>query len=359
MRLAEHRSAMEKLMSSSVTESAKRLDAKQFLVEKMIASSPAESFKRIAGQQSVIDTMMSPSITESFKQLSTRSLIEKMIGSSLQESATRRESLVQRIVGRSLLENVLRQGSAMDETMRFLRVVQTRSATEGRVDAARVEGLHPLEVLEALDRLNGQSLVDALTGAHGVSSLSDFREAASATLGLSHPAAGMLTGLVGEELSSTGAVVEQLNPLVLSSIALFDVLLALLARLGELGRNPKVQALVIQLLVASVPAAVIAVWQSHGSDKQHTEEMVILEKIVDELADKTEPAAAVRAVVVRPKAQLRSKATTKSTSLGVLEAGDELLILGRSNGWLLVRAGVTGGEIRTGWVYGKFVKALI
>jgi hypothetical protein len=353
--LAQHRSAMQGMMGSSVPDA---LAQHRSVMQGMMGSSVPDA---LAQHRSVMQGMMGSPVADALAQ--HRSLMQEVARSSIAETLAQYRSVSAEMLASSVVHNLFEHRTLIQEAMLTFRVADvfgdSKSSITDAVKASIGKGLWPDQLLRNLQSVSAREFADTLEEPQNSKVMTTWSEAAATTLGLSPPIAEMLGDLVDEEFSSARAVVEKFDSVSLETVALFDVLLALLARLGDLGRHPKVQAFVIQLLIASIPALGVGIWQSRGSDKQHAEEIAILKEIADDKGEDSKEIHHIRAVVVRPKAHLRATATSKSRSLGILHAGDEILILGRSNGWLLVRAGVTGGEIQTGWVYGQLVKAIV
>ncbi|HEX8273319.1 MAG TPA: hypothetical protein VF615_11820 [Longimicrobiaceae bacterium] len=93
-----------------------------------------------------------------------------------------------------------------------------------------------------------------------------------------------------------------------------------------------------------------------AADRQARAKIIsILEGIRD--SQSTQKAPSDRARVLRP-VHLRVGPDTATTSRGLLEPGDEVIILGRAGDWIFVSAGMPGAIVEQGWVYGRRLKAL-
>jgi hypothetical protein len=236
-----------------------------------------------------------------------------------------------------------------------------------------------IALLEGLGTVSAQSFLDAFKSVDHEAGVRKWVEtAAKPVLHVRDATATILAGLVDEELSLASAQVGALDPATRNNATAVDVLLILLERLKNLGLHPKFQEILIALVVAIVGGIVssgsVALWQARTSNEQHQREVaedraqhselmaevreqtVILRGNADVVELVNLPA--IRGSVIR-KAHLRSEANSTSKSWGLLEIGDEVLILDRNGAWLHVRAGVVGGEIKTGWVYSAFVKAKV
>lgn len=101
-------------------------------------------------------------------------------------------------------------------------------------------------------------------------------------------------------------------------------------------------------------------WRTEGEKRVERglqeEENRLLKEIRDSLLKV--PTSHQRAYVLRP-VHLRVGPNSTTESYGLLQPGDEVLVIRHAGDWALVTAGMPGAIVQQGWVYSKRLKALL
>lgn len=265
---------------------------------------------------------------------------------------------------RRIAEHVERHTAPLREQAAVFRLVGAKSplglnpALEALASSAALQG----EVFRQLDRIRASSFTTFLeqpgyrAAMHGW-----LKETSGRTLGFEDTEAEEFAAMV--ESQAVALATADVGASTIAASSAVDLTAALLAALGPLGRHPVVQGIVMAFIAAMVTVE-YEQFRTRGDQvaelSEERRQTALLESIHQALADNgthgdpTVPYLAARAT---RNAHVRQAPTRSSRSLGVLEEGDDVLVLGRSGDWLRVMASLPDGELQAGWVYIRLVKA--
>lgn len=223
----------------------------------------------------------------------------------------------------------------------------------------------PGDLLQRLDGIGAASFLGNFQEPESIRALRLWTETlSSVALGFPDGAADAFANLVEDEFEDATAMVAA-DPGALEGMTVLDFLLALQNAWGALREYPLVRAALLMIVTALVQGGV----QQLLSASDHAEVMAELHRqsaLIEQQARaypdvnqmKAGADSQLHGVAIR-NTHIRAGPDVASQSLGTLTPGDVVLILGREGDWLRVMAGLPGGEIHSGWIYARLIKAVL